>query len=70
MQWVSVAAFGKAAEIAGELKKADRVYVEGTIKLDAWRGGAGIDRIGQSVDMITTRLNWRFGWGSPVVARY
>jgi outer membrane immunogenic protein len=32
--------------------------------------GAGIDRIGQTVDMITTRLNWRFGWGGPVTARY
>jgi Single-strand binding protein family len=30
--------FRQAAENAHELKKADRVYVEGTLKLDAWRG--------------------------------
>lgn len=32
--------------------------------------GAGIDRISQTVDMVTARLNWRFGWGGPVTARY
>jgi single-stranded DNA-binding protein len=36
VQWVSVAVFGKAAEPAGELKKGDRVYVEGVLKLDSW----------------------------------
>ena len=34
VQWVGVAVFGKAAETAGELKKSDRVYIEGTIKLE------------------------------------
>jgi outer membrane immunogenic protein len=28
------------------------------------------DRISQDVDMVTLRVNYRFGWGSPVVARY
>jgi outer membrane immunogenic protein len=28
------------------------------------------NRISQDVDMVTLRLNYRFGWGSPVVARY
>ena len=31
---------------------------------------AGTERIGQTVDMVTARLNWRFGWGNSVVARY
>jgi single-stranded DNA-binding protein len=38
VQWVNVAVFGKAAEIAATLKKGDRVYCEGAIKLDTWRG--------------------------------
>jgi single-stranded DNA-binding protein len=49
VQWLSVAVFGKAAELAAEFKKADRVYCEGTIKLDAWRGNDGGDRHGLSV---------------------
>jgi single-stranded DNA-binding protein len=44
MQWVSVAVFGKAAETAATLKKGDRVYVEGSIKLDTWRGNDGVER--------------------------
>jgi single-stranded DNA-binding protein len=49
VQWVSVAVFSKAADAAAELKKADRVYCEGTIKLDSWRGSDGADRHGLSV---------------------
>jgi single-stranded DNA-binding protein len=49
MQWVNVSVFGKAAETAATLKKSDRVYVEGTIKLDTWRGNDGIERHGLSV---------------------
>jgi single-stranded DNA-binding protein len=44
VQWVSVAVFGKAAETAARLVKGDRVYCEGTIKLDTWRGSDGIER--------------------------
>jgi outer membrane immunogenic protein len=29
-----------------------------------------INRISQDVDMITLRVNYRFGWSNPVVARY
>jgi outer membrane immunogenic protein len=32
--------------------------------------GFGVDRIDQTVDAVTARVNWRFGWGGPVVARY
>ena len=44
VQWVNVACFGKAAETAATLKKGDRVYCEGTIKLDTWRGDDGTER--------------------------
>jgi single-stranded DNA-binding protein len=44
VQWVSVACFGKAAEPAADLEKGDRCYIEGTIKLDTWRGNDGIER--------------------------
>jgi single-stranded DNA-binding protein len=44
LQWVQVAVFGKAAETAARLKKGDRIYVEGNIRLDTWRGNDGIER--------------------------
>jgi single-strand DNA-binding protein len=44
VQWVNVAVFGKAAETAALLKKGDKIYVEGSIKLDTWRGDDGIER--------------------------
>ena len=49
VQWLSVAVFGKAAEIAAGLKKGDRVYCEGSVKLDTWRGNDSIERHGLSV---------------------
>lgn len=49
MQWVSVAVFGKAANTAAELKKGDRCYCEGTIKIDSWRGSDGAEKHGLSV---------------------
>jgi single-strand DNA-binding protein len=49
IQWVSVACFGKAAETSGGLKKGDRVYIEGTIKVDTWIGNDGVERHGLSV---------------------
>jgi len=42
MQWVSVSVFSKAADTAATLKKGDRFSVEGSIKLDTWRGNDGI----------------------------
>jgi len=44
VQWVSVACFGKAAETAAELKKGDRCYVEGSIRMDSWTGNDGVER--------------------------
>lgn len=49
VQWLNVAVFGKAAEVAATLKKGDRVYAEGSIKLDVWRGQDGVERHGLSV---------------------
>ena len=48
--WLSVACFGRAAESAAELKKGDRVYLEGQdLKQDTWRGKDGVERSGLSV---------------------
>jgi len=49
LQWVSVAVFGQAAEVAAKLKKGDRCYVEGSIKIDTWTGNDGTERHGLSV---------------------
>jgi single-stranded DNA-binding protein len=65
LQWVQVAVFGKAAEIAADLKKSDRVYVEGTIKLDSWRGNDGIERHGLSVAAFKCEPTHRIGRNKP-----
>jgi single-stranded DNA-binding protein len=44
VQWLSLAVFGKAAEHAAGLRKGDRVYAEGVIKLNTWRGKDGVER--------------------------
>ena len=49
VQWVSLAVFGKGAEAAGVLKKGDRIYAEGTIKIESWTGKDGVERHGLSV---------------------
>ena len=49
LQWVSVAAFGKAAETAADLRKGDRIYCEGSIRLDSWTAADGGERHGLSV---------------------
>jgi single-stranded DNA-binding protein len=65
LQWVQVAVFGKAAEHAANLKKADRVYVEGTIKLDSWRGNDGVERHGLSVAAFKCEATHRIGRNRP-----
>lgn len=65
VQWVGVAVFGKAAETAGELKKSDRVYCEGTIKLDSWRGNDGIERHGLSVACFKLEKTHQIGRSRP-----
>jgi single-stranded DNA-binding protein len=65
MQWVSVAAFGKAAETAAELKKGDRCYCEGTIKIDSWRGGDGTDKHSLSVSSFKLEKTHQIGRNRP-----
>jgi single-stranded DNA-binding protein len=65
VQWIQVAVFGKAAEIAGDLKKADRVYIEGTIKLDTWRGNDGAERHGLSVAAFKCEATHKIGRNKP-----
>jgi single-strand DNA-binding protein len=65
MQWVSVAVFGKAAEAAADLKKAERVYIEGTIKLDSWRGNDGVERHGLSVAAFKCERTHQIGRSKP-----
>jgi single-stranded DNA-binding protein len=65
MQWTSVAVFGKAAETAAELKKGDRCYVEGTIKIDSWRGSDGADKHGLSVASFKIEKTHQIGRNRP-----
>ena len=61
MQWISVSCFVKAAEAAATLKKGDRIYCEGTIKLDTWRGNDGIERHGLSVSAFKCEQTHKIG---------
>jgi single-strand DNA-binding protein len=65
VQWVQVAVFGKATEKAAELKKSDRCYIEGTIKLDRWTGNDGIERHGLSVAAFKCEPTHRIGRNRP-----
>jgi single-stranded DNA-binding protein len=65
VQWVSVAVFGKAAETAANLKKADRVYIEGTIRLNSWRGNDGTERHGLSVAAFRCERTHEIGRNKP-----
>ena len=49
VQWVSIAVFGKHPEAAAALKKGDKIYCEGTVKLDRWTGTDGVERTDLSV---------------------
>jgi single-stranded DNA-binding protein len=49
LQWVSVLVFGEAVEHAADLRKGDRIYFEGRLRLDTWKGHDGIERHGLSV---------------------
>jgi single-stranded DNA-binding protein len=61
LQWVSVAVFGQAAEVAAKLKKGDRVYVEGNIKIDTWTGNDGTERHGLSVASLKVEKTHNIG---------
>jgi single-stranded DNA-binding protein len=61
LQWVSIAVFGNAVEVAAQLKKADRIYCEGTIKLNSWRGNDGVERHGLAVTSFKVEQTHRIG---------
>jgi single-stranded DNA-binding protein len=65
LQHCAIAVFGKAAETAADLKKGDRVYVEGSIKLDSWRGNDGLERHGLSVAAFKCERTHNIGRGKP-----
>jgi single-stranded DNA-binding protein len=65
LQWLSVSVFGKAAEAAATLKKSDRVYCEGTIKLDTWRGNDDVERHGLSVACFKLEKTHQIGRNRP-----
>jgi single-strand DNA-binding protein len=49
-QWLRISAFGeRAQQLAGHLKKGDRVYCEGRLKLETWTGNDGQQRTGIKV---------------------
>ena len=50
VQWLQVAAFGsRAEELAGSLKKGDRIYAEGRLRLNSWQAKDGSRQLGLSV---------------------
>lgn len=65
VQWVQVAVFGAAADVAGKLKKQDRIYIEGTLRLDTWTDGKGAERHGLSVAAFKCEQTHRIGRNRP-----
>jgi single-stranded DNA-binding protein len=65
IQWVSVACFGKSADLAGALHKSDRVYIEGVLKLGTWTGADGVERSGLSVRATRLIHTHRIGRNKP-----
>jgi single-strand DNA-binding protein len=65
VQWISVAVFGRVAEAAAELKKGDRVYVEGSIRMDSWTGNDGVERHGLAVAAFRIDQTHRIGRNKP-----
>jgi single-stranded DNA-binding protein len=57
--------FGKAVEKAAALKKSDRCYIEGTIKLDSWCAADGTERHGLSVAAFKCEPTHRIGRNRP-----
>ena len=51
--------------LKAELKKADRVYCEGTIKIDNWRGDDGTEKHGLSVSSFKIEKTHRIGRDRP-----
>jgi single-stranded DNA-binding protein len=65
VQWVGVSVFGKAAEAAANLKKFDKVYIEGSIRLDTWQTSDGNERHGLSVAAFKCEKTHNIGRNRP-----
>lgn len=66
VQWVQVACFGSIADaLSDRLSKGDRVYVEGTLKLNTWSDREGKDRSGLSVAAWRCELLGQIGRNRP-----
>jgi single-strand DNA-binding protein len=65
LQWVAVAVFGRAAETAAELRKGDRIYCEGSIRLDSWTGADGNERHGLNVAALKIDRTHNIGRNRP-----
>lgn len=65
IQWISLAVFGKAAETAAELKKGDRIYCEGSIRMDSWTGSDGAERHGLAVASFKVDRTHNIGRNKP-----
>jgi single-stranded DNA-binding protein len=65
VQWIGVSVFGKSVDVVAELKKKDRVYIEGTIRLDTWQGKDGVERHGLSVTAFRCEPTHRIGRNRP-----
>ena len=64
--WIRVASFGAEAEaLAPQLVRGARVYVEGKLKLDAWRGKDGAEHHGLSVVATILRPTHQIGRRRP-----
>jgi single-strand DNA-binding protein len=57
-EWHRVSAFGKTAEIAGELRKGEGVYVDGSIQTRKWTDKEGKER---ETTEISAKTVWPLG---------
>ena len=70
IQWVQVACFGeRAAQLAGMIRKGDRIYVEGSVKLNTWVGKEGEQRSGLSVAVWKAEKLGQIGRNRPPTSK-
>lgn len=73
-EWVTVATFGRLAEIAGEyLKKGSKVYVEGKMKTEKYTDKNGVEKyttkvICEKLDILSTKLDTNQSTAKPAAA--
>jgi single-strand DNA-binding protein len=64
-QWLTLSVFGEAAKAAAELRKGDRIYAEGSLKLDRWKGNDGVERSGLAVAAFRCMRTHQIGRNRP-----